>query len=143
MSKPSKRSQAVHKTSTSGNCVHAHLAFLYLKLNITLLISVSRQDKSQLLCKQVETLDDISSRERSGARCWENILLCKPHGLWNRRPDWMKQAWHHFLKFGDFGQQVSSSALFTKSLYHYCYLFVVFVLAIADKDVSWAALGLC
>ncbi|KAL3136014.1 hypothetical protein ABBQ32_007051 [Trebouxia sp. C0010 RCD-2024] len=55
---------------------------------------------------KIETLDDISSRERSGARCWENMLLCKPHGLWNRRPDWMKQAWHHFLKFGDFGQQV-------------------------------------
>ena len=55
---------------------------------------------------QVETLEDMSSRERAGARCYDTILLCKPHGLWNRRPDWMKQAWHHFLKFGDFGQQV-------------------------------------
>ncbi len=56
---------------------------------------------------QVETLEDLSSRERAGARCYETILLCKPHGLWNRRPDWMKQAWHHFLKFGDFGEQVT------------------------------------
>jgi len=48
---------------------------------------------------QVETLEDLSSRERAGARCYDTILLCKPHGLWNRRPDWMKQAWHHFLKF--------------------------------------------
>lgn len=55
---------------------------------------------------KVETLEDLSSRERAGARCYDTILLCKPHGLWNRRPDWMKQAWHHFLKFGDFGQQI-------------------------------------
>lgn len=60
---------------------------------------------------QVETLDDLSSRERAGARCYETILLCKPHGLWNRRPDWMRQAWHHFLRFGDFGQQVSNLCL--------------------------------
>lgn len=75
----------------------------------------------EVVCGQIETLDEISSRERSGARCWENILLCKPHGLWNRRPDWMKQAWHHFLKFGDFGQQVSSSSCSLHPNIFYCY----------------------
>ena len=56
------------------------------------------------MCAQVLPLAELSSRSRSGSRCFQHMLFCDPQGLWNLPED---GNWTEDLEPYAVGQKVS------------------------------------